>query len=173
MRAYKPFLLLVLFFLAAVTQAQDKYWVVFKDKKNVNFNPYEYFDQKVIKKREVQGIPLVQFSDLPLNTGYCNDISRYADISLKSRWLNAVAVSLDNSDIEKIKDLQFVKEVRKMSLVSRPAEYHQEIDSALLDHLHQQIEVFGEKLLREKGLDGSGVRIAVFDGGFPAVDGHK
>ncbi len=170
MKVYRIIILLLISFLGMNVFAGERYWVFFRDKKDVSFNPYEYFDEKALKKRKELGIDLVQESDLPLNFDYCNEVSRHADISLKSRWLNAVAVSLDPSDIQKIKDLEFVKEVRRMTMVSRKAEAHQEIDSVQLTHLKQQLDIFGGGIFREEDINGEGVRIAVFDGGFPSVD---
>lgn len=170
MKVYRLVAILIILFLGINVFAGEKYWVIFNDKKGVSFNPYEYFDEKVIQKRKLLGIDLIQESDLPLNKDYCNEISRYAEVSLKSRWLNAVAVSLEESDIQKIENLEFVREVRRMTLVARNSEIHQDIDSIKLGHLHRQLDVFGADLFHDKDIDGEGVRIAVFDGGFPSVD---
>ncbi|MFW5645509.1 MAG: hypothetical protein ACOCZL_06315, partial [Bacteroidota bacterium] len=118
MSAYRIFILLIISFFSIHVFAGEKYWVFFKDKKGVSFNPYAYFDERVIQKRLALGIDLVQESDLPLNRDYCEEISRYADISMESRWLNAVAVSLERSDVRRIENFDFVKEVRRMTLVS-------------------------------------------------------
>ncbi len=170
MSAYRIFILLIISFFSIHVFAGEKYWVFFKDKKGVSFNPYAYFDERVIQKRLALGIDLVQESDLPLNRDYCEEISRYADISMESRWLNAVAVSLERSDVRRIENFDFVKEVRRMTLVSGKLSTNEEIDSTKLAHLHQQLEVLGASLFHEQDIDGEGVRIAVFDGGFPNVD---
>jgi hypothetical protein len=57
----------VVFFLlqAGILAGQNKYWILFEDKDGVEFNPYEYFDQWVMERREATGIRLVKFCDLP------------------------------------------------------------------------------------------------------------
>lgn len=170
MKAYRIIVYFSLLFIFQSVSSQDKYWIFFEDKDGVNFNPYEYFDQKVIEKRERRGIPLVQFTDLPLRSDYCEKISEYADISLQSRWLNAVSAELEEEDIQKIFSLDFVKDISRMTMVSVPAQTGPEIDSGQIEHLENQLRVLGESHFAKQGIDGSGVRIAVFDGGFPAVD---
>ncbi len=170
MKVLKILTVLLFSSLTLCAGVREKYWVIFSDKKGVGFDPYEYFDGKVIEKRASQGIALFQETDLPLNQDYCRQISGYSGISVQSRWMNAVSVTLDRQQVQEISRLDFVKEVRKMQMVSKPAGAYEEIDSVKLSHLHQQLDVFGEKLFTEKGIEGTGVRIAVFDGGFPSVD---
>jgi len=52
------------------------------------------------------------------------------------------------------------------------SEYKKEedIDPDNLKHIHAQIDEFGADLFKERNINGAGVRIAVFDGGFPGVD---
>lgn len=153
---------------------QEKYWVVFTDKKDVSFNPYTYFDIRTIEKRERSGISLVQFSDLPLNTEYCESIETFGKITTKSRWLNAVAVTLKESDLKSILELPNVKEVVPIQKMET-AEYKKskEISPEELSHINAQLDEFGGDLFLKQNIDGRGVRIAVFDGGFPGVDTNQ
>ncbi|MCK4920134.1 MAG: S8 family serine peptidase [Bacteroidales bacterium] len=152
---------------------QKKYWIVFTDKQDVSFNPYTYFDQRTIEKRAKAGISLVQFSDLPLNADYCEIIEEYGEITTESRWLNAVAVSLKASDLKNIRELPIVKEIVAIQNMEL-ADYKrsEDISPEELIHINKQLEVFGGDLFLENNIDGKGVRIAVFDGGFPGVDTH-
>ena len=153
---------------------QQKYWVVFTDKQDVSFNPYTYFDQKTIDKREKAGISLVQFSDLPLNDEYCATVEAYSEITTKSRWLNAVAVRLKTSDLNKLCELPNIKEIIAIhSIELTDSKRSEDLSPEDLIHINDQLEVFGGDLFMENNVDGKGVRIAVFDGGFPGVDTHE
>lgn len=168
------FLVLFSILFAGKSYGQQKYWVVFTDKQDVSFNPYTYFDQKTIEKREKAGISLVQFSDFPLNTDYCEAVEVYGKITTKSRWLNAVAVSLKTCDLKYLRELPSVKEIvaiHNMELTDYKRS--DDISPEELIHINKQLDVFGGDLFIDNNIDGKGIRIAVFDGGFPAVDTHE
>ncbi|MGC9345119.1 MAG: S8 family serine peptidase, partial [Bacteroidales bacterium] len=155
----------------SLLEAQDRYWVVFKDKKDVSFDPYEYFDARTIEKRIKNGIPLVQYTDIPLNEGYCSSIEKYSTIYSKSRWLNAVSAELYPGHKARIEKLDFVAELRKMSSTASVGSKMDLLnDSLRMKHLQRQTGIMGGDLFRKEGINGQGIRIAVFDGGFPEVD---
>ena len=167
----KSILLIIIGFFPLLLFSGEKYWVVFRDKEGVKFNPYEYFDPRVVEKRQALGIPLVQYTDLPVKEHYCESITDYSEISFRSRWLNAVAVELDEHQIEEIRKLEFVGDVQKMQLYANAAGlYDEDQDTFISNGITRQIEIFGADIFKKAGIDGRGVRIAVFDGGFPFVD---
>ena len=49
--------LLLFLFFSLNTFSQYKYWVSFRDKKNVSFDPYSYFDKRTIEQRKQQNSP--------------------------------------------------------------------------------------------------------------------
>jgi serine protease AprX len=166
-------LLISLLVPSAGLNAQKRYWVFLADKSGVEFDPYSYFDSATIYNRQVKQIPLVQFSDLPLREDYLNEIKQIAgNLGTASRWINAVAVKADNNALKKISKLPFVTDIQEIKLVT--AETGEDIDNVINfenDQLREsQINEFGVKYFENLGIDGSGVRIAVFDGGFPGVD---
>ncbi len=165
------FSLILLMIFPLILNSQSRYWVVFKDKDGVNFNPYTYFDKRTIEKREAAGISLIQYSDLPIKEEYCREIEKYGSISTKSRWMNAVALSLPEKQAGKIQDLDFVSNIWKIELVSKPAGINNIfVDSSEMELLRRQLQVFGLEYFENNRIDGKGVRIAVFDNGFPGVD---
>ncbi|MGD0711239.1 MAG: S8 family serine peptidase [Bacteroidales bacterium] len=173
----KLFLILLLFFIgvALVSAQNNKYWVFLKNKKNITFDPYKYFDKKTIERRLQYGIPLIDSTDFPLNDDYVHAISELVDsVSNPSRWFNAISVYASVSEIEEVKKLPEVRSVEKMEAVAIPAEYDNTYlnpkDSTLLASLPKQTARMGGNLFQEKGIDGKGIRIAIFDGGFPTVD---
>ncbi len=168
------FLLLMLFLIPSTgLQAQKRYWIFLSDKDGVAFDPYQYFDPAAIQNRLVKQIPLVQFSDMPLRQDYLDGIQSISgNLGTVSRWFNAVSVKADMSELRKISNLPYVLDVREVLMVSRETEedFDPEIDYEVDQLRSLQINAFGIKHFEEMGIDGTGVRIAVFDGGFPGVD---
>ncbi len=158
-------------------QQTDEYLIVLTDKDGVTFNPFEYFDAKAIERRIMQNIPLDDISDYPLRDDYRYLISSgVEEVHGVSRWFNAVAVSATQRQIAAVSSLDFVKNVVPLG--------HDMVvcvvkDSALkmlsktnLEILKRQTARMGMEVFREAEIDGSGVRVAVFDAGFPNVDVH-
>ncbi len=153
--------------------AQKRYWVFFRDKDGVKFDPYAYFDPAAIQKRNAHHIPLAQYTDLPLREDYLQSVRAVAgETGTQSRWFNAVAVSADANTLEKISALSFVSSVAPVQMVASEAEkgFKPEINDDLDQLREAQVNEFGVINFEEKGIDGTGVRIAIFDGGFPGVD---
>jgi hypothetical protein len=165
-------LLLLLSTISLNTLAQQAYWVFLKDKNGVAFNPYEYFDAKAIERRIKNGIPLNDSTDWPLNEHYVAQVAAIADsISGQTRWFNALAVRATGEQIQKIKALPCVRDIRAMMYYAVPAN----VDVLTCYNTSKnnirtgQLEIMGAKYFRQNGIDGKGVRIAIFDGGFPSV----
>ena len=94
----------------------DKHWVFFSDKKDVQFNPYEYFDKKAIERRIKNGIPLSDYTDWPVSETYLDEVRSLVDSATKtSRWFNALAVFASPEQIDKVKELSFVSAVQEMT----------------------------------------------------------
>lgn len=169
-----PIFILVIFTCTSV--AQKKYCIYFNDKKNTSYNPYEYLDQKAIARRIKHGISLYDSTDFPLNEMYVNTVTELVDsVFTQSRWLNALISLASENNIEKIKKLPFVKNVELISnstFVS--AGSTPDFDSALNDieyeKLKQQTGIFNPDKFIDNNINGKGVRIAIFDLGFPTVD---
>lgn len=158
------------------TEVNNKYMVFFKDKKNSTFDPYEYFDTKAIERRMQHGLPLSDSSDFPVNTDYIKTVSALADsISYTSRWFNSLTVFTDENSLQELIDLPFVKSVEQLSAQLIPAgndkgEYNITLNKDELTLLKKQTERLGISAFRANGFNGQGLRIAIFDAGFPSVD---
>ncbi|MFH0865174.1 MAG: S8 family serine peptidase, partial [Bacteroidota bacterium] len=155
---------------------KGKYWVFLKDKKNVSFDPYSYFDQKTIAKRIANNIPLIDSTDFPLNENYLDAVTARVDsVSHCSRWFNAMAVYATPEEIEDVKSFAFVSSVEPMLMecyVSeiKNSDWDTTMDTEQMEVLEKQIKTMGGDLFEKAGIDGKGIRIAIFDGGFPTVD---
>jgi len=172
-------LLIFLLLTLNLSLKSQTHWVVFTDKHDTQFNPYEYFDKLAIERRLSIGYDLYDKSDFPLNENYITTVSKLADsTSYSSRWMNALSVWANESDIYKISLLPFVKEIipildSGMELSS----YKTSFDLASLSKndtyiWDNQLKRMGGDLFKENGVNGHGVRIAIFDAGFPNVDTH-
>lgn len=152
---------------------QNRYWVFFKDKQGSTFDPISYFDAKAIERRIKTGVPLCDSTDFPLNQNYLDKIEKKVNsLNGQTRWFNAVSVTATQKQLSDIKQLVFVKNIQPIILETEPAGYI--FDSTLtndeLELLELQTSHMQAKLFRENGFTGKGIRIAVFDAGFPSVD---
>lgn len=159
-------------FVTLYAEAQSVYYVVYlKDKQGVQFNPYAYFDKKALVRRQKMNLSLYDSSDFPVKQSYVTELQALCDsIYGQSRWLNAVFVS--SSEIKKIKTLPFVKHIvayEGHDLKPAAVAVNDNIDLNLIQDQTRHLQ--GEVFERE-GIRGKGIRIAVFDAGFPMVDVH-
>ena len=129
------FLIAILIVATRLSRADSGcYWVFFTDKSDTNFNPYEYFDTKAIERREKLGLPLSDSTDFPLNTSYVDIVAQLAeDVVGMSRWFNAIGVMADNTVIDQISALPFVKDVVEIAGAMEVASYANATDDAETD----------------------------------------
>lgn len=154
-----------------------KYYVYFSDKEGVEFHPYQYFDPKAIQRRKKAGISLDQPSDRPVNKHYLKEVAQRVDsVKMVSRWLN-MAVVFSREDISFLEKRSFVKKVHRPPVVkSHVCRDGNSLltglsrkNQALLKLQTRRME--GE-LFDKNRIDGSGLRIAVFDAGFSDYKQH-
>ncbi|MFW5886745.1 MAG: S8 family serine peptidase [Bacteroidota bacterium] len=159
-------------FLFLPIQAQEKYWVFFTDKQGVSFDPLSYFDARTIEKRLRNNISLYDTTDFPLNNDYVNKIASFGEIIMKSRWFNGVITLLDKKEVTIIQGLSFVKSITPIEpstsqiLMDKTSNH----DNDFLQLLKNQISVMEGEKFEEKSFNGKGIRVAIFDAGFPGVD---
>lgn len=173
----KIILLFVLASVFSIVKSQDVYWVFLTDKQGSEFNPYQYFDQKAIDRRLNNGLSLYDISDYPVRTDYKNEIALYADeIIGETRWFNAIAVETDEIRIEQIKNLKFVSGIEKIITTADLASFSDKVidrQYVTTPDIKPQLKRMGGDLFIDNKIDGTGIRVAVFDGGFPGVDTHE
>ena len=171
------FSLVLMMFVLTLAQAQEYYWVFFKNKAGSTFNPYEYFDAKAIERYRMNGVSLYDSTNYPLNGGYVSQVEGVCeDFVGESRWLNAVGVGATPEQIAAIAEMSFVSRIVPLAgdleLASSkiaPAAKSRDTNLWSLGVLPQLRRMKGERFVA-KGIDGTGIRIAVLDGGFPKVD---
>lgn len=153
----------------------DKYWVFFTDKDGTSFDPFSYFDQKAIERRIQHGINLYDPTDFPVREDYRDVVSTMVEaLTFESRWFNAVSVRATEDQAFALRTLPFVTSVERQYL--EPVLASTEEDSWFAMDVQtlkvRQIQMMQGGLFRKMGITGKGVRVAVFDGGFPEVNTH-
>lgn len=174
----KKIILLLATCIAIAAQSQNTYWVFLADKAGSTFDPYAYFDAKALERYRDCGADLYDMSNYPVSSAYEQGVATLAMEHVgSSRWLNAIGIVATPDQAAIIEQLPYVVRVQLIAsraiLASReqqPTSGNQisDTDTTLAAQL---IRMQGH-LFREKGIDGTGIRIAVFDGGFPKVDVH-
>ncbi|MCB9261533.1 MAG: S8 family serine peptidase [Flavobacteriales bacterium] len=172
----KTIVFTILIALGFLAQAQDKVWVFFKDKDTANFNPYTFFDSKAIERRMLNGINLYDYTDVPVNEAYISQIIEITQNNRAvSRWFNAVCCLATPEQQKELLKLPFVSSVRIVS--SEIQKYFAGMEQTddegnftptddEIDFLKAQIKRMNGETFSNNKIDGSGVRVAIFDVGF-------
>ncbi len=171
----KAICLVFILFLIYNAKAQNKYWISFSDKSDVTFDAYSYFNERAISQRVENNISLSDSTDFPINPFYLSKIIENSDsTSWSSRWLNGVAVFTTPEKLKTISGFYFVKETYPLMSEAKQASISDnpisKINSKELALLHFQTRRMQGDSFATHNFDGSGIRIAVFDVGFPDVD---
>ncbi len=173
---FQRFALLAVILLGTVqSHAQSlkpeaKYWVFFMDKNVSDFQPEREFDPKAIERRKQIGLPFDE-SDVPVTTSYLEAVQGTgAELKARSRWFNAACIYANSTEVEQIRKFDFVSDVKEVGSTQKiiagdvagtydPTESDVQLAEA-------QLKRMGASEFSENGIDGRGIRIAVFDIGF-------
>lgn len=185
--------LLLLALAALFAQAQvapDIYWVQFTDKNDSPYsidNPEAYLSARALQRRANLGIAIDEY-DIPVNPQYLQAVANCGVQLLNpSKWLNGVSVyTTDASTIDAVNALPFVSAVR--SCPNNPKAQEMK-ERWLADEMkpvassratygyyggaEDQVKQIKANVLHELGYDGTGMVIAILDGGFIGFEGHS
>ena len=184
----------LLLFLAVTMFAQaqiatDIYWVQFTDKDNSPYsidNPEAYLSPRALQRRANLGIAIDEY-DIPVNPQYLQAVADCgAELLNPSKWLNGVSVHVtDPAVIEAINALGFVEVVRncpndpnaqemkerwmadEMRAVEGSRGFRGYYGGAEAQATQLKVDV-----LHEQGYDGTGIVVAILDGGFIGTENH-
>ena len=146
------------------------------DKAGTTFDPYTYFDAKAIERYQQCGADLYDITNYPVSAAYEQGVSALATEEIgASRWMNALGVMATPDQVLAIEALPYVLRVQpiegnglQLADCNDADPLDGLFDIATVDGpLEAQLVRMGGKAFRDKGIDGKGIRIAVFDGGFP------
>ena len=185
------FLLLVLA-VSVIAEAQiatDIYWVQFTDKNNSPYsidNPEVYLSSRALQRRANLGIAIDEY-DIPVNPQYLQAVAECGVQLLNpSKWLNGVSVYATNaSAIDAVNALPFVSAVRNCPNDPKAQEMKERwlademkpvaASRAMYGYYggaESQVKQLKVNVLHDQGFDGTGVVVAVLDGGFYGTDDH-
>jgi len=149
--------------------------VYFKDKGDINvekYSPYSILSEKAVARRQKTGIPLLDISDIPVNTDYISQIASCGyKLHCTSKWMNSALFKTDSyADVYSLLDLPFVKKVLPVKYPSRKSYFQDKLefltedgDLPLYDSPITMVEGYS---LHNTGYEGQGILIALLDGGF-------
>ncbi len=182
----RSFLCILLLCIVGTLQAQEnKYMVFFYDKDTLLYRydqPEEFLSPRAIARKEKYNIP-IQFSDLPVNPSYKQQLSEAGGtVHHTSRWFNGALVVCDDSSIQLIESLDFVMRTELIKPAGKGSrkkvgssvdggealKKNWKREEELLNMV--QNEMLGIDEMHLQGFNGEGLLIGVFDGGFRGVD---
>ena len=149
-----------------------------------------YFRDKGAGAARTSAATATALQDLPLDRTYVTGVaSRVSRVRHASRWLNAVSAVATTAQVNALGSLPFVARIDLVKRYRRPrGEIYERLDAAAapprarargftetsLDYgtSAEQLAQLRVPELHERGLNGQGVVVAVFDSGFPNL-GHE
>lgn len=154
--------------------AQNTYWVFFNDKQGSVLD-LESFHASALERRIHMGLNGFDSTDYPVSQMYIDKVSTMVKkVGNSSRWLNAISVEATNSQIKRLSQQPFVASVEPSQGYFFINDYEEDTsDFNDYDLRMRQIARFNGAYFQLNGIDGKGLRIAVFDAGFPGVDTHS
>ena len=183
-------LLLVLFAMIGVRAqvAPSIYWVQFTDKNDSPYsidNPEAYLSQRALERRARLGIAIDEY-DIPVNPQYLQGVADCgAQLLNPTKWLNGVTVYTNSQAVvDAINALPYVQTVREclnnpeaqrdkerwMADEMQPTSNRSVVAKDFYGGAHDQVYQLRVNELHDMGFDGTGVVIAVLDGGFTGTD---
>lgn len=175
--------LIGLILLCGSAYGQGKYWVLFEDKgpEAAQFaaNPDGLISERSLERRRKMGQGILE-SDYPVSASYIRQLrDAGVQVHATSKWLNAASISteLDYLSLQRacpsIRDMQPLGRFVSMAANESPPPSPPEDSNATAISYgvtEMQLEKIGVTCLHDRGFQGQGVLMAVFDAGFYNVD---
>ncbi|WP_338815795.1 S8 family serine peptidase (plasmid) [Bernardetia sp. Wsw4-3y2] len=145
-----------------------KYWVFFSEKDTTNYNYTTAISAKTIENRILHNLPVRQYSDISVSEKFIQKVESSAtDKSIiKSKWLNAISIYLNEDEAKRVQNLPFVTHLQALTTKWKPLSYttkqKREMGKAM-----EQLEL---SVFQKENLTGKGVVIGVIDAGFYGSD---
>lgn len=186
-------IILLLILAAAVALPQQKYFIFFTDKEiseetliTPDMQVYKEVlhtlsERTIMRRLSAMGESIVTYEDIPVNRKYIQKVSEEGGAVVRVlNWLNAVSVYASVEELERIKELPFVKEIRPVqkltvtgynehmfltNLISgnRPYDAPNGIDYG---NSYIQLAMSNIPEVHAYGFTGKGVVIGMLDSGF-------
>ncbi len=175
---------MVLSFATFCVHAQEPvypyfYRIYFKDKgENINriYSASDLLSSKAIDRRQKAGIVAPDFRDLPLDKSYLDQISNLGlKLHTTSKWMNtALFKSQSAFDIRILSDLPFVNDVKIVKTPGAKSRHNDKlafnVEQTDFPSYDRPVTMVNGRSMHDSGYDGTGVLIAILDGGFINAD---
>ncbi len=169
--------LLFFLMLAASAEAQDRFFIFFKDKANSSYstsNPAAFLSAKSIARRNRLGIAITE-EDLPVNASYVAQIKATgAKTFFTSKWWNGVLVQTDATTATAIQALPFVAKLERVAwgskLVNGRRAKFEQTESTEEQTTDFQLNQLGINQMHSENFLGQNVDIAQFDSGWKGIN---
>jgi hypothetical protein len=170
------FLICPEFFLSAQVKTYNVFYrIYFKDKGDNHINDFDVsdlFSARAVERRKKAGIPVPDFRDIPVYSGYLEQISLAGfKLHCTSRWMNTALFKTEAlTDISSLLNLPFVSDIRIVKNLSiKSSDYdklHFETSQSDIPPYDRPVNMLNGQLVHNSGFNGEGILIAVLDGGF-------
>ncbi len=178
---------LLLLALGASAKKHYRYRITLSDKQGSEYSvdaPQKFLSERALERRARQHLA-VDETDLPVSKVYLQQIlSKSVRLVHTSKWNNTVLVEVtDTMSVAEIARLPFVQATRRVWVEpdnvperdkGRKKEVTNQAPDTLITSIYgyalRQIAIHNGQRLHEAGFKGSGMQIAVIDGGFFNVD---
>lgn len=146
-----------------------RYWIRFKDKPSSQA-PIDV-SERTVQRRANRGTDVSALDDQPVSPVYVARLSRMGIRKVvESRWLNAISARLTPEQIQSIRDLPFVAEVRPVAMMKTTRQASgPEVARIAVNQGRLQLSSMNALAPLERGINDTGVRIGFLDtefGGF-------
>jgi PKD repeat protein len=161
-----------------------KIWAFFTDKHIYTDRQFADAASKITltdaarSRRAKMGLDKITFGDIPVYRGYIDQITAMgAKLRRASRWLNAASFEIPLDEIDAVNNLPFVAKVRPVALfVGQPEPEEPSFPAPSLAPSRGTSLNYGTSLgqlsqinvpaVHDKGFDGAGIIVAMFDTGY-------
>ncbi len=187
------------FSYAAYPQQTDspektKYWIFLNDKLDASGKTTQvertYLTDQAQSRRALRGesshAQRFAWQDAPISQFYEDDLSEKGfTIEQRSRWMNAVTAYLNEHDVEQIRELPYVKELRAVKHLAPHVEPSIPISPVIAEKSSQrcpsakygvscrQLDIVNAIPALDQGISGKGVLLGFLDTNFNQSDGGE
>ena len=170
-------LLVVLFLFACQLFGQDRFMVFFNDKANSPYRieaPQEFLSERALQRRIKEGLRIDE-TDLPVSPVYLQQLKDLGvEMYFTTKWMNGVIVQMEQAQRAGIEALSFVEAVEYVGPGTLLSNNEQAERRRTAISTQEQVNsptvlqhtMIGADLMHQRGVEGEGVLIAVFDDGF-------
>ena len=159
---------------------QQALYLIQFQKKPDSLLPYveSYLSPRAIERRQLQGIPIDE-DDLPVPSAWVSELCKSGRVIGVSRWLNAALVEANSPhDLPQAPFIRCIEPFFRGNGSSSPSPRLPTTAHAVFEEFppggasvtDQQLSMLRIPELHQQNLYGRGVRIAIFDAGFPGMN---